>query len=62
MLSKEDRVLIKVLRFEKGYGAKKNNFYNFSINFKQSTVTLFQQTATVFVHCIFGWYYFEFNF
>jgi len=23
MLSKEDRVLIKVLRFEKGYGAKR---------------------------------------
>ena len=60
MLSKEDRVLTKVVRVEKGYGAKRiiTEFpgRNWSLASGQKLA------AAVFVIRIFGWFCLEFNF
>ena len=62
MLSKEDGVLIDVLRVEKGYGVKSR------LNFQEETdrllplVRLFKLTVAVFLVWIFGWFYLEYNF
>ena len=62
MLSKEYRVLIKVLRIEKGYGAKRIVTERRHFEQKFQTVRLFKLTAAVFVNRIFGRFYLEFNF
>jgi len=63
MLSKKDRVLIKVLRVEKRIWCYKiMNEYPRTKTGRLRPVRLLNMTAAVFVIWIFGWFYLEFNF